>query len=162
VTQYRAEHVLLRPDSDRDPADTRKLAEELRDRIASGETTLAAVAREFSDDPGSAQRGGDLGWVTPEEMVPAFARMLETVEPGELSPVFESQFGFHFLRVDDTRRQQVSGESLREQARNAIGERRADEELTKYIRRLRAEAYIENRLTGTVSDASGQRALGSQ
>ena len=53
-------------------------------------------------------------------------------------------------------------EDLREQARNAIGERRADEELTKYIRRLRAEAYIENRLTGTVNDASGQRALGRQ
>ena len=162
VTQYRAEHVLLRPQGDRDPATTRKLAQDLRERIASGETSLAAVAREFSDDPGSGQRGGDLGWVNPDEMVPAFARMLESVDVGELSPVFESQFGFHFLRVTDTRRQQVSGEDLREQARNAIGERRADEELTKYIRRLRAEAYIENRLTGTVSDARGQRALGRQ
>lgn len=162
VTQYRAEHVLLRPRGDRDPAATRELAQELRERIASGETSLAAIAREFSDDPGSAQRGGDLGWVNPDDMVPAFARMLESVQVGELSPVFESQFGFHFLRVNDTRRQQVSGESLRDQARNAIGERRADEELTKYIRRLRAEAYIENRLTGTVSDARGQRALGRQ
>ena len=162
VTQYRAEHVLLRPQGERDPAATRALAQDLRERIAAGETTLAALAREFSDDPGSAQRGGDLGWVNPGEMVPAFARMLESVDVGELSPVFESQFGFHFLRVNDTRRQAVSGESLREQARNAIGERRADEELTKYIRRLRSEAYIENRLTGTVSDARGQRALGRQ
>jgi peptidyl-prolyl cis-trans isomerase SurA len=162
VTQYRAEHVLLRPQSERDPAETRELAETLRDRIASGDVPFGAIARKYSEDPGSARRGGDLGWVNPDEMVPAFARMLESVEIGELSPVFESQFGFHFLRVTDTRRQQVSGDSLRDQARNAIGERRADEELTKYIRRLRAEAYIENRLTGTVSDARGQRALGRQ
>ncbi|MCL7745246.1 peptidylprolyl isomerase [Guyparkeria hydrothermalis] len=162
VTQYRAEHVLLRPRSDRDPDATRKLAQELRERIASGEARFGAIAREFSDDPGSAKRGGDLGWVNPDEMVPAFAQRLESVKVGELSPVFQSQFGFHFLRVNDTRRQDVSGEDLRQQARNAIGERRADEELTKYIRRLRAEAYIENRLTGTVSDARGQRALGRQ
>lgn len=162
VTQYRAEHVLLRPREDRDPAATRELAEQLRAQVASGDATLASVAREFSDDPGSAQRGGDLGWVNPEDMVPAFANALESAPVGQLSPVFESQFGFHFLRVNDQRRQAVSGEDLREQARNAIGERRADEELTKYIRRLRSEAYIENRLTGTVNDASGQRALGRQ
>ncbi len=162
VTQYRVEHVLLRPREDRNPAATRELAEQLRDQVASGDATLASIAREFSDDPGSAQRGGDLGWVNPEDMVPAFANALESAQTGQLSPVFESQFGFHFLRVNDQRRQEVSGEDLREQARNAIGERRADEELTKYIRRLRSEAYIENRLTGTVNDASGQRALGHQ
>ncbi len=162
VTQYRAEHVLLRPREDRNPAATRELAEQLRERVASGETTLADVAREFSDDQASAQRGGDLGWVSPEDMVPAFSQAMESADSGELSPVFESQFGFHFLRVNDRRQREVSGEDLREQARNAIGERRADEELTKYIRRLRSEAYIENRLTGTVNDASGQRALGRQ
>ncbi|MFP4251849.1 MAG: peptidylprolyl isomerase [Guyparkeria sp.] len=162
VTQYRAEHVLLRPGENRDPETTRELAEQLREQVASGEASFADIAREFSDDQGSAQRGGDLGWVSPEDMVPAFAEALASVETGELSPVFESQFGFHFLRVNDQRQREVAGEDLREQARNAIGERRADEELTKYIRRLRSEAYIENRLTGTVNDASGQRALGRQ
>jgi len=160
VTEYHAEHILLRPGADRDAAATQRLAEDLRERIASGEASLSAVASELSDDPGSAQRGGDLGWVNPNQMVPAFARMLQSVEVNELSPVFESQFGFHILRVTDTRRQQISSETLREQARNAIGERRADEELTKYIRRLRAEAYIENRLAGTISDARGSRAPG--
>ncbi len=162
ITEYRAEHVLLRPRENRDPAATRRLAEKLREQVVNGEATLAEVAREFSDDPGSAQRGGDLGWVNPDQMVPAFARMMQSVDTGTVSPVFESEFGFHFLRVNDQRRQQVSGEDLRQQARNAIGERRADEELTKYIRRLRSESYIENRLTGTVNDASGQRALGRQ
>ncbi len=162
VTQYLAEHVLLRPQENRDPAATRQLAEKLREQVVNGEASLADVAREFSDDPGSAQRGGDLGWVDPEQMVPAFTRMMQSVDTGTVSPVFESEFGFHFLRVKDQRRQQVSGEDLRQQARNAIGERRADEELTKYIRRLRSESYIENRLTGTVNDAGGQRALGRQ
>lgn len=162
VTEYHAEHILLRPSVDRDAAATQRLAEDLRERIASGETSLSTVASELSDDPGSAQRGGDLGWVNPDQMVPAFARMLQSVEVNELSPVFESQFGFHILRVTDTRHQQISSEALREQARNAIGERRADEELTKYIRRLRAEAYIENRLAGTISDARGSRAPGRQ
>jgi len=161
VTEYRTEHVLLRPSANSGPAETRELAETLRERVASGEVSLEAVAGKHSDDPGSASRGGDLGWVKPEDMVPAFGRMMASVDTGEISPVFESEFGFHFLRVTDRRSRQVSGDSLREQARNAIGERRADEELTKYIRRLRAESYIENRLTGTVNDASGQRALGN-
>ena len=161
VAEYRTEHVLLRPSAESGPAETRELAERLRERVASGEVPFEAVAEKYSDDPGSASRGGDLGWVKPGDMVPAFGRMMQSVDTGEVSPVFESEFGFHFLRVSDRRSRQVSGESLREQARNAIGERRADEELTKYIRRLRAESYIENRLTGTVNDASGQRALGN-
>ncbi|MGM0516508.1 MAG: peptidylprolyl isomerase [Pseudomonadota bacterium] len=161
VTEYRTEHVLLRPTAGTGPEQTRKLAERLRERVASGEVSFTAVAEKYSDDPGSASRGGELGWVKPEDMVPAFARMMQTVGMDEVSPVFESEFGFHFLRVTDRRDRQVSGDTLREQARNAIGERRADEELTKYIRRLRAESYIENRLTGTVNDASGQRALGT-
>ncbi|MFO7581563.1 peptidylprolyl isomerase [Guyparkeria sp.] len=161
VTEYRAEHVLLRPQSERDPEATRQLAEELRQRVVNGEAAFGEVAQEFSDDPGSAQRGGDLGWTNPEELDPAFAEVMQSVDVGEISPVFESQFGFHFLRVNDRRSRDISGDDLRNQARNAIGERRADEELTKYIRRLRSEAYIENRLTGTVNDASGQRALGN-
>jgi peptidyl-prolyl cis-trans isomerase SurA len=161
VTEYRTGHVLLRPSAESGPAETRELAERLRERVASGEVPLEAVAEKYSDDPGSASRGGDLGWVKPEDMVPAFGRMMASVDEGEVSPVFESEFGFHFLRFTDRRSRQISGESLREQARNAIGERRADEELTKYMRRLRSEAYIENRLTGTINDASGQRALGS-
>jgi peptidyl-prolyl cis-trans isomerase SurA len=161
VTEYHTEHVLLRPTAETGPEQTRKLAERLRGQVASGELPFAAVAEKYSDDPGSAPRGGDLGWIRPEDMVPAFARMMQSVDVGEVSPVFESQFGFHFLRVTDRRERKVSGEALREQARKAIGERRADEERTKYIRRLRAESYIENRLTGTVNDASGQRALGT-
>ncbi|MFP4639900.1 MAG: peptidylprolyl isomerase [Guyparkeria sp.] len=161
VTEYRTDHVLLRPQGDRDPEATRELAERLRQRVIDGEATFGEVAQEFSDDPGSAQRGGDLGWSNPEELDPAFAEMMQSVDRDEISPVFESQFGFHFLRVNDRRVRDISGEDLRNQARNAIGERRADEELTKYTRRLRSEAYIENRLSDTVNDASGQRAIGN-
>ena len=89
-------------------------------------------------------------------MVPEFADMLEKTPVGQISPVFQTEYGFHFLEVLKTRVVTVPTETLRAQARQAIGQRRADEDLVNYIRRLRAEAYIDNRLTGSINDSAAQ------
>ena len=147
LRQYQTAHVLIRPEDAQSPQQAREQAESLREQIISGERTFEQVARDFSADQGSATRGGQLGWVNPSDMVDPFAQAMQQTPVGEISPVFETQFGFHFLRVNNQREQEIPPEQLRDQARQAIGERRADEEIVRYIRRLRAEAYIENRLS---------------
>jgi peptidyl-prolyl cis-trans isomerase SurA len=104
------------------------------------------VAAEHSDDPGSARNGGELGWITQGEMVPEFEDMMLNTPTGELSPVFESQFGFHFLRVDDTRDADMSEEFRRMQATQALQKRRFEEELETWLQEQRSESYVDIRL----------------
>lgn len=153
LKEYEAEHVLIQVNGKRDAAAAKAEAEKLRQEIITGKASFSDVASQYSDDKGSAQQGGMLGWVNPADMVPEFATMLERTPVGKISPVFQTQFGFHFLEVLKTREVQVPTSKLRAQARQAIGQRRADEDLVNYIRRLRAEAYIDNRLTGAINDS---------
>lgn len=156
LTEYDAEHVLIQVNSQRSAAQARAEAENLRQQIISGKASFAAIAAKYSDDKGSAAQGGQLGFVKPADMVPEFADMLEKTPVGQISPVFQTEYGFHFLEVLKTREVTVPTETLRAQARQAIGQRRADEDLVNYIRRLRAEAYIDNRLTGSINDSAAQ------
>lgn len=153
LTEYDVEHVLIQVSGQMNAQQAAAEAQTLRQEIISGKASFADIARQYSADKGSAAQGGELGWIKPADMVPEFADMVENTPVGQISPVFRTQFGFHFLKVLKTRQVKVSTESLRAQARQAIGQRRADEDLVNFIRRLRAEAYINNRLTGTVNDA---------
>ena len=104
------------------------------------------LARNYSDDPGSAREGGSLGWVSPGEMVPAFERVMEDTAVGETSPVFETRFGWHFLRVEDQRTTDMSDEYRRLKARQALHQRRFEEELQRWLQEKRGESYIDTRL----------------
>jgi len=145
VVESRVRHVLIQPSNTLSNEDARRQAEQLREAVLRGED-FAEIARNHSADRGSAERGGDLGWVKPGVMVPEFEQMIMQTRIGEISPVFRSQFGWHFLRVEDRRQARISPDELRAQARQAIMERKAEEELISWIRRQRAEAYIETRL----------------
>jgi peptidyl-prolyl cis-trans isomerase SurA len=146
VTQYQVRHVLIKADALTSPQEARSEAMRLHDSIASGQQEFAAVAAEHSDDPGSARNGGELGWITQGEMVPEFEDMMLNTPAGELSPVFESQFGFHFLRVDDTRDADMSEEFRRMQATQALQKRRFEEELETWLQEQRSESYVDIRL----------------
>jgi peptidyl-prolyl cis-trans isomerase D len=78
------------------------LAEELQQKLKNGES-FEELAREYSDDPGSAKQGGDLGWVATGEMVKPFEDALFSMNKGEVSDVVESQFGLHLIKLDDIR-----------------------------------------------------------
>ena len=84
----------------------RDKAEALRDRIKKGED-FATLATLYSQDPGSAPAGGDLGFADRSTFVKEFAAMAFKLKPGEISPVFETDFGFHFLQVIERRGEQV-------------------------------------------------------
>lgn len=147
VDQAKVRHILIRPSAIRNNSEARDLAAHLRDRIVAGED-FAAVARRHSEDPGSALAGGDLGWVSSGQMVDEFEKMMNDTPQGELSPVFETQFGWHFLQVSERRRQDMSEEFRRMQARNALGKRKFDQELENWLREIRAEAYVDIKAGG--------------
>jgi len=146
VTQYQVRHVLIKTDALTSAEQARKQAIRLHDEIAAGSRQFSETAAEFSDDPGSARNGGELGWVNKGEMVPEFEDMMLNTPVGELSPVFESQFGWHFLRVDDVRDADMSAEFRRMQATQALQKRRFEEELETWVQEKRSESYVDIRL----------------
>jgi peptidyl-prolyl cis-trans isomerase SurA len=145
VEQVKVRHVLIRTSALRTPSQAEQLINQLHDRVAAGED-FATIAREYSEDPGSARAGGDLGWVSQGEMVPEFENTFENTPVGELSPVFQSEFGWHFLRVDDTRTADMSDEFRVLRARQALQQRRYEEELQQWLRETRNEAYVDIRI----------------
>jgi peptidyl-prolyl cis-trans isomerase C len=122
--RVRARHILLRiPDGadEADAAAVRELAEDLRRRAAAGED-FAALAREHSEDPGSAERGGDLNFFGRGTMVAPFEEAAFALEPGEVSDVVETQFGFHVIRVEE--RDSPTLDDVRAQLRQEIQQER--------------------------------------
>ena len=101
------------------------------------------LAREFSDDPGSALSGGDLGWVEPGVMVETFDAMMADVELNTVSPVFRSQFGWHILEVLERRERDAFEERSRQLARQKIAESKYDDALQNWLQELRDDAYVE-------------------
>ncbi len=157
VIETRARHILVSPNAIRSDEQTRTLARSLHERIQAGEKTLAELAPEFSDDPGSKNNGGDLGYNPPGMLVDTFQARMDALEPGQLSEPFNTQFGWHIVEVVDRRERDVTELAKRARARNAIQNRRAAEEYDGWARRLRAEAYVEYRIASdrpAVEDAS--------
>jgi len=152
VTETRARHILLQPNALRSEDQTRIQARELYDRIQKG-TDLGALAKEFSDDTGSKATGGDLGWQPPGTFAPEFDKALETLQPGQVSTPFRTQFGWHIASVTERRTRDTTDESRRARARATIQNRKAAEEYDMWLRRLRAEAYVEYRLKSDVPKA---------
>ncbi|MDZ7827298.1 MAG: peptidylprolyl isomerase [Gammaproteobacteria bacterium] len=136
---------MIEPSEIRSEAEAKALAEDIRARIANGES-FADLAREYSDDPGSALSGGDLGWTMPGQMVPAFEEKMNASEIGEISDPFKSRFGWHILEVTDRREADMSEEYRERQAMRILRDRRFDEELQNWLREIRDEAYVEIRI----------------
>jgi peptidyl-prolyl cis-trans isomerase SurA len=147
VTETHARHILLKPNAIRDEEATRLQAQDLYDRIKKG-GDLAALAKQFSDDAGSKNAGGDLGWAAPGVFDPQFQSQIDALKPGETSHPFRTQFGWHIANVIERRSRDVTEETRRNRAKEAIFQRKETEEYEAYVRRLRSEAYVEYRLTG--------------
>lgn len=142
VTQYKTRHILISPNELRSDQDRERLINDLYQRLQAGED-FDLLAREYSDDPGSAASGGDLGWVNIGDMVPAFNQTMIDAPVGHISAPFQSQFGWHILEVEDTRETDIGVENQRNQVRNLLYSRRFEEELPIWLRKIRAESYVE-------------------
>lgn len=144
IEQTRARHILIKADELTDDEQARQTAGQLRERILAG-ADFAELAREYSDDRASGTRGGDLGWVEPGMMVPAFEQAMNALDPGEISEPVQSEFGWHLVEVLERRSHDATEEFSRDKARETIFRRKAEEEFAEWLRRLREEAYVEIR-----------------
>ena len=140
--QWETRHVLLIPSAIRDVDATKAEAEVLRERILAGED-FALIAEEFSEDPGSGSNGGNLEWLPKGATVGEFENVMLNSEINEVSEVFESQFGFHFLEVTGKRVEDVTDYQIEERAYSVLFSRKYDEELENTLRSMRAEAFVE-------------------
>ena len=138
-------HILLEPSAIRSDDETRAAIEELRQRIVDGED-FAALAVEHSDDPGSALAGGDLGWSTADGFVREFQEAMAGTEVDEISPSFRTEFGWHILEVQGRREQDASDEARRDYAVRVLHAQRFDDGLQEWLKEIRDEAFVEERL----------------
>jgi len=145
IKQTRARHILLHPDALTSEQQVKARVERLRKRIEQGED-FATLARANSQDPGSGSKGGELGWVTPGQMVPEFEQAMDKLAPGEVSGPVKSRFGWHLIQVQERREQDDTEEHRRNSARESIRQRKTEEELQIWLRRLRDESYVEYHL----------------
>lgn len=142
VSQTRVRHILIRPSEILTPEEAREKLAELKARIEAGED-FAELAREHSEDIGSAAEGGDLGWTMPGQMVPEFEAAMQETEVGELSEPVRSQFGWHLLEVLERREQDMSQQAMKNRAMEVLHQRKYEEELDAWLRKLRDEAFVD-------------------
>ena len=140
--QWSSRHILLIPSTLRDEEATKLEINEIRSRIVNGEN-FSDLAKEYSEDPGSASLGGELGWLGKDVLAPEFEQVMIEIEVGKISPVFETQFGFHFLEVLDTRSYDMTRDLIEDRAYQILYGRKYDEELENTLRSIRAEAFVE-------------------
>jgi peptidyl-prolyl cis-trans isomerase SurA len=145
VQQTLARHILIRPNEVVSNEEARQRITRLYDRIRAGED-FGQLARASSDDTASAVEGGSLGWVNPGVMVPEFEEQMNKLQPGQISPPFESQFGWHIVQVMARRQHDDTQQFERMQARQLIGKRKTEDAVENWLREIRSEAYVEYRL----------------
>ena len=140
--QWNVRHILLMPTAIRDLAATLNEIEDIRNRIMTGED-FGELAKEFSEDEGSALNGGDLDWFTKGTMVTQFEDMMLSSENNIVSEVFQTDYGYHFLEVLGTRNFDKTSELIEDRAYSGLYSRKFDEELENTLRSIRAEAFVE-------------------
>ncbi|HET9337620.1 MAG TPA: peptidylprolyl isomerase [Casimicrobiaceae bacterium] len=141
VQQTRVRHILVKVNELTSDVEAKAKIDRIRERIETG-AKFEDQARVNSEDASSA-KGGELGWITPGDVVPDFQRAMENLKIGELSAPVRSPFGWHLLQVMERREQDVSKERQRDQARLALRQRKADEQFADFVRQTRDRAYVE-------------------
>lgn len=140
--QWSARHILLIPSTIRDDEATIQELENIRQKIIDGED-FAKMANDYSEDPGSAKSGGELGWYGKGVFAAEFEKVMTEIEPNVISEIFETEFGYHFLEVIDTRNYDMTRDLIRDEAYQILYERKFNEELENTLRAIRAEAFVE-------------------
>ncbi|GAA0722171.1 peptidylprolyl isomerase [Dokdonella soli] len=153
VTEYHARHVLIKTSELVSSEQAEKSAAAVRQRIVAGED-FAKAAKESSEDDANARLGGDLGWFSGDAYGTRVGEIVKTLKNGEISQPFQTDAGWHVLQLVDTRSTDKSGELQRDQAKNILFQRKAEDEYEAFLRQIRSEAYVDIRLPGVNAGAT--------
>jgi peptidyl-prolyl cis-trans isomerase SurA len=144
--QTLARHILVQESEIRTENQTELLINDISERLKNGED-FKQLARQFSEDPGSKMDGGELGWSKDGDYDPVFERVLNSTAIGEVSAPLKSAFGWHVIEVLNRRNEDVSSEEQKNRAYQIIFKRKFEQELQSTLIELRAEAYVDIKLT---------------
>lgn len=145
VDQLRVRHILLRPNEIMDNDAVQQRLAGIREQILDGDE-FGPIAQSVSEDPTSAADNGDLGWVEAGIFVPEFEERLNSLEINELSEPFQTRFGWHLAEVTDSRSYDTTEEVKEQRCADQIRASKVEEERELWLRRLRDEAFVENRI----------------
>ena len=152
ITQYKARHILVKVGADGDEA-AQKRAQDLYERLSKG-ADFAKAARDYSQDVETKANGGDLGWFEPDRHGPELATALQNLANGAISTPVRTAAGYHIIQRQDLRSVPGGDQALREQAREAVGRRKLEEEWGRFLRSMRNEAFVQYMLPGFEDEAA--------
>jgi peptidyl-prolyl cis-trans isomerase SurA len=143
VEEVNARHILIQPSVILSNEKAQKMLAEFRKQVIAGEADFAELAKEHSADPGSALKGGELGWNDPTVYVPAFKNALAALGPDEFSQPFRSVHGWHLVQLIDRRIGDVTDQVKQQKAYELIFQRKFAEETDNWLREIRDTAFVE-------------------
>ncbi|PJK10525.1 molecular chaperone SurA [Lysobacteraceae bacterium NML95-0200] len=153
LTQYQLRHILIRSEG-ADDAAIRARLETLRAR-ANGGADFAKLAREHSQDPGSRDNGGDIGWVDAEALGPV-AATVAAMRDGQISAPMQVPGGWHIVQRVAERRSEVSDDQQRAVIRENIGRRKLEDEYNRFLQEMRGDAYVDVRSESVISTSRNE------
>jgi len=145
IQQTKIRHILVTPNQIIDEETAKQRLEDALERIRNGED-FGEVAKLLSDDPGSANAGGEMGWTGPGEFVPEFEEVANNAEPGVISEPFRSRFGWHILEVMDRRVYDNTEDLKQSNCVQRVRNGKLNNETELWVRRIRDEAFVETRI----------------
>ena len=145
IEQTRIRHILITPNEIIDDQTARQRVQEAYDRVLGGED-FSEVAKLMSDDPGSANSGGEMGWTSPGEFVPEFEEVADRSEIGVLSEPFRSRFGWHILEVLERRVYDNTEELKESNCVQRVRNGKLNNETELWTRRIRDEAFVQTKI----------------
>ncbi|UUM30272.1 peptidylprolyl isomerase SurA [Vibrio japonicus] len=143
VTEINARHILIRSTVILSDEGVQKELNEITRRIRAGEATFGEMAKQYSQDPGSAAQNGELGYQTSEIYVPEFKHQVDTLAVGKISKPFKTVHGWHIVEVLDRRQVDRTDSALKNKAYRILFNRKFNEETSAWLQELRASAFIE-------------------
>ncbi len=145
VEETHVRHILVATNQVRDEQKARERINEVVQKLKSGED-FAALAKVYSDDPGSKLAGGDLGFVQAKSLTPKFAETMKSLKVGELSEPVLTPFGWHVLEVVEVKKREVTHEMLRADIQEKLYQRKMNEALQNWYTQLRDQAQVQTYL----------------
>ncbi len=150
IEEYHARHIMIEANELISPRAAMDKIAQIKEKLNNNED-FAELAKENSDDPTSANLGGDMGWFPPQAYGERVYQTLIAMQEGETSEPFQTAGGWHIMELLGKREIDRTEEAIRAEARDKIRQRKAEQEVRKVLRQFRDEAFVEIRLPGRES-----------
>lgn len=141
VTLTHVRHILIKPDASMLPSESLTQVNNIHRQLKAGKD-FSLMAKQYSVDSASAVKGGDLGWVSPGELVPEFEKAMNELALNKISQPIKSQFGWHLIQVLERKQKDDSVAFKKQQVRQFLQQRKFTEAVQNWQHHIRAEAYI--------------------